>query len=243
MPKLSQTRTPPDAAARVRRGYFECRYGQLHLHNAMPSGGGFEEGMALLCIQDLEGSARIFANLLAIAGRDRSVYAPDLPGFGESDPPPGPVALADYALALGDFIDTMRLRSLAVLAVRRGVMVATELAIARPAQIARLMMLSVPPLDPAARRAGPDAAPDPAQPECQAWALQAALTYPLRERLAKITQPLAVVHAQDEPAQSAARVRECVPAAEVLDLMQPAEAMLRAPASLAGSLGKFLQVT
>ena len=26
---------------RVRRAYFECRYGQLHVHNVMPSGGGF----------------------------------------------------------------------------------------------------------------------------------------------------------------------------------------------------------
>jgi pimeloyl-ACP methyl ester carboxylesterase len=243
MPKPSQTRTPRDAAARVRRGYFECRYGQLHLHTAMPTGGGFEEGTALLCVQDLEGSARIFANLLAICGCDRSVYAPDLPGFAESDPPPGPVALADYALALGDFIDTMRLRTLAVLAVRRGAMLATELAVARPAQVARLMMLSVPPLDPAARRTGSDAPSDPEQPECQAWARQAALTYPLRERLGKITQPLAVVRAQDEPAEAAARVRECVPGARVVDLTQPAAQMLRTPLSLAESVREFLQVT
>jgi pimeloyl-ACP methyl ester carboxylesterase len=242
MPKLSQTRTPPDAAARVRRGYFECRYGQLHLHNAMPSGGGFEEGTALLCIQDLEGSARIFANLLAISGCDRSVYAPDLPGFGESDPPPGPVALADYALALGDFIDTMRLRTLAVLAVRRGVMLATELALARPAQVSRLMMLGVPPLDPAARRTGQDGAADPTQPQCQAWAMQAALAYPLRERLAKITQPLALVRAQDEPAQTTARLRELVPTARIVDLMQPAGELLRSPLSLGGAVREFLRV-
>jgi pimeloyl-ACP methyl ester carboxylesterase len=242
MPKLSQTRTPPDAAARVRRGYFECRYGQLHLHTAMPSGGGFEEGTALLCIQDLEGSARIFANLLAIAGCDRSVYAPDLPGFGESDPPPGPVALADYALALGDFIDTMRLRTLAVLAVRGGVMLATELAVARPAQISSLMMLAVPPLDPAARRAGQGGATDPAQPQSQAWAGQAALTYPLRERLTKITQPLVLVRAQDEVEQTTARVAECVPAARIIDLMQPAAEILRTPASLAKSVREFLHV-
>ena len=33
-----------EAKPRVRRGYFESRYGQLHVHNAIPPGGGFEEG-------------------------------------------------------------------------------------------------------------------------------------------------------------------------------------------------------
>jgi pimeloyl-ACP methyl ester carboxylesterase len=239
MPKPRQMPRPPQAAARVRRGYFECRYGQLHLHTAMPSGGGFEEGTPLLCVHDFEGSARIFANLLALAGRDRSVYAPDLPGFGESDPPAGPVALADYALALGDFIDTMRLRSVAVLAVRRGAMVATELALARPAQVTRLVMLSLPALEVAARRAPAGAAPS----ESQAWAWQAALNYPLRERISKIAQPLALVRADDEPAEAAARVRECVPAARIVDLRQPAAELLDTPQNLAESVREFLHVT
>ena len=29
---------------------------------------------------------------------DRSVYAPDLPGFGNSDPPPARPGIADYAV-------------------------------------------------------------------------------------------------------------------------------------------------
>ena len=28
----------PVSEPRVRRGYFECRYGQLHVHNAIPAG-------------------------------------------------------------------------------------------------------------------------------------------------------------------------------------------------------------
>jgi hypothetical protein len=30
-------------APRLRRAYHDCRYGQLHLHNAIPAGGGFDE--------------------------------------------------------------------------------------------------------------------------------------------------------------------------------------------------------
>src|SRR6185437_5388989 len=43
MPRGTPTQLPVPAA-RARRGYFECRYGQLHVHHAMPPGGGFEEG-------------------------------------------------------------------------------------------------------------------------------------------------------------------------------------------------------
>ena len=71
---------------RVRRAYFECRYGQLHVHYAIPAGGGFDEATTLLCIPGAAGQGRFFRPLLLPLGRDRSVYAPDLPGCGESDP-------------------------------------------------------------------------------------------------------------------------------------------------------------
>jgi pimeloyl-ACP methyl ester carboxylesterase len=138
---------------RVRRGYFECRYGQLHLHNAIPPGGGFEEGTPLLCLHHTTGSGRLFERFLALAGRDRSVYAPDTPGFGESDPPPSRPTIADYAAAIGDFLDTMRFRQIDVLGYQAGTLVAADLAIARPQQVRRVVMVSVPVLNDAERDA------------------------------------------------------------------------------------------
>jgi pimeloyl-ACP methyl ester carboxylesterase len=135
------------AEPRVRRGYFESRFGQLHVHNAIPPGGGFEEGTPLLCIHQTTGSGRVFERLLALAGRDRSVYAPDLPGFGESDPPPTRPTIADYAAAVGDFLDTMRFRQIDILGYQAGTLVAAEMAIARPKQIRRVVMASVPVLN------------------------------------------------------------------------------------------------
>src|SRR5512146_2818264 len=87
---------------RIRCGYFECRYGQLHVHNAIPPGGGFEEGTSLLCLHRTPLSGRLFERFLALAGRDRSVYAPDTPGFGDSDAPSARPTMADYAGAIGD---------------------------------------------------------------------------------------------------------------------------------------------
>lgn len=141
------------AEPRVRRGYFECRFGQLHVHNAIPPGGGFEEGTPLLCLHQATGSGRVFERFLSLAGRDRSVYAPDLPGFGESDPPPSRPSIADYAAVVGDFLDTMRFRQIDVLGYQAGALVAAEMAIARPKQIRRVVMVSVPVLNDAERDA------------------------------------------------------------------------------------------
>ncbi len=144
MPKASHSRSPATAQPRLRRGYFECRYGQLHVHNAIPPGGGFEEGTPLLCLHPVPHSGRIFRRFLAVAGAGRSAFAPDLPGFGDSDPPPSRAGVAEHAAAIGDFLETMRLRQVDLLGHGFGAAVATELAAMRPAQVRRLVLVSPP---------------------------------------------------------------------------------------------------
>ena len=131
----------------VRRGYFECRYGQLHVHNAMPRGGGFEEATTLLCLHETPQTGRTFDGVQRILGRDRSVYAPDLPGYGESDAPAAQPTIADYAAAMGDFLDTMRFRQIDVMGCQTGAVIAAELAITRPAQVRRVVLVAVPALN------------------------------------------------------------------------------------------------
>jgi pimeloyl-ACP methyl ester carboxylesterase len=205
MPKAPPSRPAAIAQPRVRRGYFECRYGQLHVHNAIPSGGGFDEGTPLLCLHPSSHSGRIFQRFLAIAGARRSVFAPDLPGFGDSDPPPARAGVTEHAAAIGDFLDGMRLRQIDLLGQRFGALVAAELAAIRPNQVRRLVLVSPPlatdaaqpqPLAPAAdgshfveewRRAaaycGPDASPE-------------AVTVTLAERLRNGAQGAAAAASQ-----------------------------------------------
>src|SRR6185437_4651726 len=153
MAKASMTNKIPAAQPRVRRGYFECRYGQLHVHNAIPPGGGFEEGTSLLCLHRAPLSGRQFERFLLLAGHDRSVYAPDVPGFGDTDAPTARPTLVDYAGAIGDFLDSMRFRQIDVLGHQLGALIAAELAIARPKQIRRVVLVSVPALTDADREA------------------------------------------------------------------------------------------
>ena len=132
------------SAPRVRRGYFECRYGQLHVHNAIPPGGGFDEGTSLICLHATPRSGGSLLPLLGLMGMDRSVYAPDLPGFGNSDPPPARPTIADYAAAVVDFCSTMRFRQIDVVGYQTGALVAAELALALPTVVRRVALMGVP---------------------------------------------------------------------------------------------------
>jgi pimeloyl-ACP methyl ester carboxylesterase len=78
--------------------------------------------------------------LLRPLGRDRCVYAPDLPGSGESDGPPAHLSSADLAAALGDLIDSMLLTQVDILAHESGVAIGLALAQQRPAQVGRLVL-------------------------------------------------------------------------------------------------------
>jgi len=128
--------------ARLRRTYFDCRFGQLHVYQAIPPGGGFDEATALLCIPGAAGEGRFFQSLLAPLGADRSIYAPDLPGHGMSDAPAAPAAAAQQALALLDLLDSLRQRRIDVLAHAEGIAIATALAAARPGALVRRVACS-----------------------------------------------------------------------------------------------------
>ncbi len=132
------TRPPP----RLRRAYYDCRYGQLHLHNAIPSGGGFDELTSVLCVHGSDETARAFVPVLGALGLNRSVYAPDLPGYGESDPAAGQSSVEAGVNALADFLDSMRIRSVDLVARGDGAEIAQRLAMQRGAGVRRVVVLT-----------------------------------------------------------------------------------------------------
>ncbi|MET0280942.1 MAG: alpha/beta fold hydrolase [Steroidobacteraceae bacterium] len=145
------TRTQEPAAPRLRRAYYDCRYGQLHIHNAIPAGGGFDELTSVLCVPGAGESGRVFAPLLLALGYARSVYALDVPGTGESDPAPGVAATTAAVHAVADFVDSMRIRSFDLVARGTGCAAALQLLEERDAAVRRVLLLDAP----AATRAGP----------------------------------------------------------------------------------------
>ena len=99
MAKHSKLSAAPAMTVRTRRAYFDCAFGQLHVRTAFPSTGGFDEQVTLFCLHPSEGSSRSFDRFLPEIADERSVYAPDLPGFGESDAAPS-LTFADAAGAM-----------------------------------------------------------------------------------------------------------------------------------------------
>jgi pimeloyl-ACP methyl ester carboxylesterase len=166
------------ASPRLRRAYFECRYGQLHVHNAIPVGGGFDELTTLICIHGGGGSGRQFLELSRQLGSSRSIYSPDLPGSGESDAADGKLSAIAYAEAICDFLDSMRFRQVDLLGVGTGVEVVAELAIARPKVVRKVCVVAGEPkpdrrllVEQPLLALGPDS-----NPETHAAALAARLT-------------------------------------------------------------------
>jgi pimeloyl-ACP methyl ester carboxylesterase len=133
-----------NAPPRLRRAYFECRHGQLHVHNAIPVGGGFDELTTLICLHGAAGTGRIFLEVSKRLGNSRSIYSPDLPGCGESDASTAKLSIGGHADAIADFLDSMRFRQVDLLGVGAGAAVATELAVSRPKVVRKLYLLGVP---------------------------------------------------------------------------------------------------
>lgn len=136
--------TPP----RLRRAYYDCRYGQLHVHNAIPAGGGFDELTTLVCVHDRAATGAQFARVLAGLGAERSIYAPDMPGTGQTDAAPGASWPEAGAHAIGDFLDSMRIRRIDVLASGDGAEVAALLLAQRSAAVRRYALLDPPAVAP-----------------------------------------------------------------------------------------------
>ena len=141
--KPQDTRPPP----RLRRAYYDCRYGQLHLHNAIPAGGGFDELTPVLCVHATGATGRVFTPLLKVLGYERSAYAPDLPGSGGTDPAPGVGAVDAGVNMLADFLDSMRIRSFDLVSEGDGQVIAQQLARARGAAVRRSIQLASGELD------------------------------------------------------------------------------------------------
>ncbi len=129
-------------AVRVQRAFFDGRFGQIHYRRASPQqAGGMRPPVVLLHQSPLSG--RMFSELLPQLGTDRVVYAPDTPGYGESDAPPRVPTLGDYADALHDFIADLK-EPVDLVGYHTGAMIAAEIAARYPQDIRKLVLISVP---------------------------------------------------------------------------------------------------
>ncbi len=89
-------------------------------------------------------SGRIYQKFMGTIGASRMALAPDTPGFGESDAPACQPTIEDYAAAMGDLVDALNLGEIDVMGYHTGSETCTALALARPRQVRRLVLVSAP---------------------------------------------------------------------------------------------------
>ncbi|MBM3504359.1 MAG: alpha/beta fold hydrolase [Alphaproteobacteria bacterium] len=130
-------RSPPG----VRRDFIDGRHGQLHYRIARPAR---PTRAPLLCFHQSPGSSRMFARFLAAMGTDRLALAADTIGFGESDPPPEPKEVEDFAAAMVDLLDALGLTTVDLMGMHTGSKVAVEVANQRPDRVRRLVLIAAP---------------------------------------------------------------------------------------------------
>jgi pimeloyl-ACP methyl ester carboxylesterase len=130
----------------IRRGYVDCRFGQLHYHAARPEA-HLVAAPALVLLHQNPSSSVEYAALIEDMARDRWVYAFDTPGYGMSDRPDAPQSIKSYADAIGDGIRALGLLEGApvdLYGFHTGTLLAIELAMAFGSGVGRLALTGIP---------------------------------------------------------------------------------------------------
>ncbi len=96
--------------------------------------------MPVVLVHGLGMSSRYLAPLARCLAQDVSVLAPDLPGFGLSDHPPGTLSVTGMADALAAWMDAAGIGRAALVGNSLGCEVLVELALRRPDLVERLVL-------------------------------------------------------------------------------------------------------
>jgi pimeloyl-ACP methyl ester carboxylesterase len=99
-------------------------------------------GPPIVFIHGLSGSWQNWLEQLPVFARDHRVIAFDLPGFGSSEMPSEPISISGYARFVDAVLDALGVGSAAVVGNSMGGFIGAELAIAFPARVERLVLVS-----------------------------------------------------------------------------------------------------
>ncbi|HEY5288298.1 MAG TPA: alpha/beta hydrolase [Solirubrobacteraceae bacterium] len=100
------------------------------------------DGPAIVFVHGLSGSWPNWLEQLPVFGAEHRVIAMDLPGFGHSPMPKEQITISMYARILDGLLETLGVSAATVVGNSMGGFVSTELAIAYPQRVERLVLIS-----------------------------------------------------------------------------------------------------
>lgn len=130
----------------TRRTLCDTRMGQVHCVLA-----GDDPRPPLVLLHQTPRSTDEFADAIPLLARERRVIAIDTPGYGCSDPVPGQPTVPEYATAILDALDALRVSRFVAVGHHTGEILAVELAAAAPDRVECVALSGPIDLDPAGR--------------------------------------------------------------------------------------------
>lgn len=121
----------------MRRAYADTGLGQMHYHEQ-------GEGPLLLVLHASTHSARMFSRFIPELSDEYRVVAPDLPGFGNSDPLPSDVTMVDIAQSLVDLLDELGEERGHVFGLHTGNKLGAAMGARMPGRVDRLVLCGEP---------------------------------------------------------------------------------------------------
>lgn len=152
------------------------------------------EGPPLLLVHGLSGCWQNWLETIPQLARSRRVIALDLPGFGASPMPREPITISGYGRVLDALCDALDVDATGVVGNSMGGFVATELALAFPRRVQRLVLISAAGISSDAVRREPVLAAGRAIAMTTAWAATRLEPLARRARLRRIALQFVAKH-------------------------------------------------
>jgi pimeloyl-ACP methyl ester carboxylesterase len=152
------------------------------------------DGPPLLLVHGLSGCWQNWLENIPHLAPTHRVIVPDLPGFGASPMPREEISIAGYARCLDALCGTLGINAAGVVGNSMGGFIATELAIASPQRVERLMLVSAAGISAEQLRRHPVMAGARAVALTAAWAASRHETFARRAGLRRLALSLVVRH-------------------------------------------------
>lgn len=135
----------------MRRGYLDTDNGQLHYYDWRPADPERHDGTVWIGLASMPYSGLLFETVANARPAGAQLIGVDLPGYGQSEPLPGPPSIDAYAQAVAGLMAELAAPRVELVGFHTGCLVALALAQQRPAQVQRVNLIDAPAYDAATR--------------------------------------------------------------------------------------------